>query len=69
MEELLSPKPSEAEEFFSDLMGKDFRPPSSLNTPEPEDVPLDVQPVAKAIYVLHFRSTEVDYRFAVDIAL
>ena len=69
VEELLSPKPSEVEEFFSDLTEKDFRPPSSLNTSEPEDVPLDVQPVEKAIYVLHFRSTEVDYRFAVGIAL
>ena len=69
VEEFLSPKPSDAEEFFSDLMEKDFRPPSSLSTSEPEDVPLDVQPVEKAIYVLHFRSTEVDYRFAVGIAL
>ena len=69
VEEFLSPKPSDAEEFFSDLPEKDFRPPSSLSTSEPEDVPLDVQPVEKAIYVLHFRSTEVDYRFAVGIAL
>ena len=43
VEELLSPKPLEAEEFFSDITEQDFRPPSSLNTPEPELIPLDVQ--------------------------
>ena len=50
--ELLPPKPLEAEEFFSDITEQDFRPPSSLNTPEPEDVPLDVQPQQSALSML-----------------
>ena len=46
--ELISPEPSEAEQLFSQLTEYDFRPRSSLNTPELELLPLDFQPQQSA---------------------